>query len=365
MATTNSNSVSEPFPIFKLAHRYLLYDVDTISYIRARYNIAGVLIGGLPQAPQQNVFSGIPLELMPEEARLLVEKGVAHIVDDTKAHKEGFLGDGLGEGEKRAYRESLRRQGTAAVKQVEKRKQESSKAALSKKLGVSDWNDIPEDMFQPSRASTKKKKGRREPGDVSGASTPRIEEGEESLFGAGGSSRPPLSLQTINASTASPPPYGVTPATSYPPLSAQPPSGPPGSSEASELDLGKLHTIGSSAQALPEVPPSYPLFKHLHEKDYFMTPGLRFGCQYTAYPGDPLRFHSHFLANGMEWDEEFSLLDVVGGGRLGTGVKKGFLIGGEEERKPNTTNGEANGGDHDDDTSDGNVRAFCIEWAGM
>ena len=58
-------------------------------------------------------------------------------------------------------------------------------------------------------------------------------------------------------------------------------------------------------------------------------PGLRFGCHYSVYPGDPLRYHSHFLTTGLGWDEEFDLLDIVGGGRLGTGVKKAYLIGGE------------------------------------
>ncbi|KAH0074067.1 hypothetical protein KCU96_g15346, partial [Aureobasidium melanogenum] len=77
-----SPSVAEPFPIFLVAGRYTLYDINTVSHARRVHNIAGVLIGGLPQAPQQNVFLGIPLELMPEEARLLVEKGVAYIVDD-------------------------------------------------------------------------------------------------------------------------------------------------------------------------------------------------------------------------------------------------------------------------------------------
>jgi tRNA-splicing endonuclease subunit Sen34 len=55
----------------------------------------------------------------------------------------------------------------------------------------------------------------------------------------------------------------------------------------------------------------------------------------------------------MSWNEEFDLLDLVGGGRLGTGVKKGFLIGGEEPKEELS---------HRDD---GNVRAFCIEWGGM
>ncbi|KAJ9623290.1 tRNA-splicing endonuclease subunit [Taxawa tesnikishii (nom. ined.)] len=85
------STVTEPFPIFLTAHRYLLYDVNTVTYVRREHNITGVLIGGLPQAPQQNVFLGMPLELMPEEARLLVEKEVAYIVDDVAAHKKNLL----------------------------------------------------------------------------------------------------------------------------------------------------------------------------------------------------------------------------------------------------------------------------------
>jgi len=98
---------------------------------------------------------------------------------------------------------------------------------------------------------------------------------------------------------------------------------------------------------------SYPLFAHLHAHDYFITPGLRFGCDYTVYPGDPLRFHSHFLAVGYDWKEEIPLLDLIGGGRLGTGVKKGFLIGGQDQSKDPH---KACGAD---------VRTFCIEWGGM
>jgi tRNA-splicing endonuclease subunit Sen34 len=366
--------VSEPFPIFKLAHRYLLYDVNTISHIRAKYNITGVLIGQLPQAPQQNVFSGIPLELMPEEARLLVEKGVAHIVDDVKAHKQGFMGNGLGVEETRAYKESLRRQGAAAAKQAEKKAEDRSKAALGKKLGGENWNDIPDDMFRPgSRASNTNKKKRGRSAAPSGSSTPAAEVAEESLFGSSGDAKAPLSRTATTASTAGPPAYAVTPTTSYPPLSA---NTPPPSHPHQNGDAGATPDLAGSAlegdmipSELPDVPSSYPLFKHLHEKDYFLAPGLRFGCQYMAYPGDPLRFHSHFLCNGMAWDQEFDLLDLVGGGRLGTGVKKGFLIGGEE-KKADAESKLANveGADDGGDAIDGeerDVRAFCVEWAGM
>lgn len=92
---------------------------------------------------------------------------------------------------------------------------------------------------------------------------------------------------------------------------------------------------------------SYPLYKHLHANSYFLSPGLRFGCQFMAYPGDPLRFHSHFVVTGMGWDEEIEMRDIVGGGRLGTGVKKAWMVGGEDEDKP------------------GVVRTFCVEWGGF
>lgn len=344
------DTISEPFPIFKLAHRYILYDIDTITYIRAQYHICGVLVGGLPQAPQQNVFLGVPLELMSEEARLLCEKGVAYVMDDVKAHKQGYLGAGLSEEERRAFQASLRKQGQAAAGQAGKRTEERKMAALSKKAGAGDWNDIPEDMLKPSSRAGRKKghkatNGESEARGDAMATNGSERVGEEDLLFASPlnsfPSKPPLSRSTSIASTTGPEPYAITPTTSYPPLTApRPPS---------------IHS-----SELPEVPVSYPLFKHLHSKDYFLAPGLRFGCQYMAYPGDPLRFHSHFLCNGMDWDQEFDLLDLVGGGRLGTGVKKGFLIGGEQ-KKVQEPDGKATA---TDERSDG-VRAFCIEWGGM
>ena len=47
-------------------------------------------------------------------------------------------------------------------------------------------------------------------------------------------------------------------------------------------------------------------------------------------------------------------MDIVGGGRLGTGVKKGFLIGGQDPRRI-----------EDDARAGEDVRTFSIEWAGM
>ena len=98
----SSTSVTEPFPIFRVANKYLLYDINAVSYIRRRYNICGVLLGTLPQIPQQSVFLGLPVHLMPEEARLLVENGHAYISNDARTHETAMLLDGLKDDEKAA-----------------------------------------------------------------------------------------------------------------------------------------------------------------------------------------------------------------------------------------------------------------------
>ena len=329
-STQAAQQIPESIAISKLGNRYLLYDAEIVSYIRREHNICGVLIGGLPQAPQQNVFLGLPLELMPEEALILTEKGVAHVVDDVVAHRSGFMGNGLTAVERRAFHAALRHQGVNAARESMRRAEERKKNALKGKLGTENWNDIPDDMLtRPSG----RRKGEKPTNLATAAKSEAPSEDEQSLFASSSTSLVRSSTPPSDFTPADPEPFDITPTTSHPPLATQPP--PP---DASTYPI--------------EQPPSYPLFKHLHGLGYFLSPGIRFGCQYMAYPGDPLRFHSHFLCTGLEWDREFDLMDLVGGGRLGTGVKKGYLIGGRQ-----TVDGDA--------TQQGDVRAFSIEWAGM
>ena len=87
------------------------------------------------------------------------------------------------------------------------------------------------------------------------------------------------------------------------------------------------------------------------------------------YPGDPLRFHSHFLAMGHDWDEEIDILDLIGDGRLGTGVKKGWLIGGAVKNSDTNAKHDAITKDAQSSAAEGSedfhVRTFCVEWGGM
>ncbi|KAF2188082.1 SEN34 subunit of tRNA-splicing endonuclease [Zopfia rhizophila CBS 207.26] len=306
--------VTEPFPISRIANRYLIFDVNIISHIRREHNICGVLIGTIPNLSQQNVFLGIPMQLMPEETRLLVEHGHAYIVEDADAHKTGFME--MSREDRLAFLRQMDKQGVEMALDAKRRAADKQEKVLKEKgleRKIQEKNLRRTDIT-PNPATGETSVG---PSD------------EKSL-----SDSMPPSPTVGSARGQKVAPYFITPTTSHPPLPTPP---------------------LSPAAELPKVPHTYPLFRHLQSKGYFSTPGLRFGCHYTAYPGDPLRFHSHFLATGLDWDEEFELLDIVGGGRLGTGVKKAYLIGGEDPEAK--ASGKEDGSDP--------VRAFSIEWAGL
>ncbi|KAL8661245.1 MAG: hypothetical protein Q9202_005791 [Teloschistes flavicans] len=301
-----------PFPIFQISptvRRYLLYDIKTVSWLRRTHNILGVLIGSLPQSPQQNVFLGLPLELQPEEVRLLVDEGLAFIVDDLQNHTQSLRSPPA---QLQEYKGNVRKEGMTAAKAVERQKLLRTQEALQR-LSIRQSKPEADDAKDGFKGNDTK------------------DEDDSLLDLSRSRNSQPTSSKLV--------PYTSTPTTSYPPLS--PPSQ---QSSTSVLDVN---------------PASYELFRHLHSQGYFMSPGLRFGCRFLVYPGDPLRFHSHFLAMSAEWDEEIDLLDLVGGGRLGTGVKKAWLIGGAE--KPS----EESRIEQVEETQTSRVRTFCIEWGGM
>lgn len=285
------------FPICQIADRYYLFDIDVVSHLRRSHNICGVLTGVIPQIPQQNVFSGLPVQLLPEEARLLVEKGIAYVVEDGRWHRKIF--SSLQGQDRKRYLASLNAESLKVKRSMECEARKRSEHALTKNIA------------------------RRV--DNASSQLPM-----NALERADSPHSPHQRSDTKSSKAGNDASYGITRTTTY--SSFPPPD---------ETDT----------RVIPSATKAYPLYKHLHALDYFLTPGLRFGCNFTVYPGDPLRFHSHFLAVGYAWDEEIPMLDIVGGGRLGTGVKKGFLIGAQKDdmvtEEPSC------------------VRTFCIEWAGM
>lgn len=294
MSTPDEN----PVRISKIAGRYLVFDQGVAARLRRHHNINGLLVGTTPQQPTQNIFLGLPIELRGEEASALVSAGAAFVVDDAAAHRDA-LTNGT-PGASNAYVESLRRSKVAAQKAIAEQKAQKAADAASR--------------HEKDRSKAKARR----------TSVTGFPDGETSIFDGDVSQKQQNKKQQVDRA----PKLAVTPTSSD--------------------DLVPTSVYVQHTLPIDEVPKG-PLCRLLQRTGYFMTPGLRFGSQYSVYPGDPLRFHAHFMANEYGWDEPIPTLEIVEGGRLATAVKKAFVIGGQAQ----------------DAEEEGDVKTFSIEWAAM
>lgn len=318
--------------ITKVGGRYLVFEVKDVAALRRDHCICAVFIGTMPQNPNQNVFSGLPIELIPEEAKLLVDRGAAYVVDDAAAHLAQLTTMTMHNGADRAaYLQSLRtrRRGfekyadekAAEDKKISERlrmeslAKKAAKAQKKKKAAAAQDDSIPENVTPAGQ------------GTLDTATASAVDDYDISLFSL---ALPPQNTRVENQAVDSIKLH-ITPTAS----------------------TGLFPATQTLVHTIPTIPSTrgYPLYRHLNSKGFYMTPGIRFGADYSVYPGDPFRYHAHFMATSYGWDEEITVLDLVAGGRLGTGVKKGFLIGGEAPL-PQAQEQDL-------------VRTFTIEWAAM
>ncbi|GAA6087683.1 tRNA-splicing endonuclease subunit Sen34 [Tachysurus ichikawai] len=70
----------------------------------------------------------------------------------------------------------------------------------------------------------------------------------------------------------------------------------------------------------------FQVYKDLRRKGFYLTAAGKFGGDYLVYPGDPLRFHAHFIALCLPMDEKLPVYDLLAIARLGSNVKKTVLL---------------------------------------
>lgn len=408
--------------IAKIGGRYLVFDVADVAQLRRQHNMCAVLVGITPQAPNQSVFSSLPLELTADEVRWLVyERRAAYVADDWQAHLTSLAQPAA----RRAYMDNVLRQRQAAqvladevaaererrgaevrANQAAKRSERKSKKAASK-AGGSEKEGVKEKETEPEAAhpvvAAEEPKVLPEAKEVVAETVvddiphkivvakatdrandhadlepllrppPRTEEvmQQEDDFIFGGL----VEVERMKAERArrgtspapekeekdlSPPPKKeeeekATPTASGKPLVRITPTTSAGLFGDDDEDGGAaLVPPRTSSPTSASSFSSAALRAYLADRGYYTTPGLRFGGALSVYPGDPFRYHAHFVATSYGWDEPIKLLDVVSTGRLATGVKKGLLIGGAKPAKKKT--------DGDGGTM---VRTFTLEWAAI
>lgn len=271
-----------------------LWETRDVEFVRTKHNLCGLLSGTLPLIPQQNVFLGLPLRLLPEEVVLLLRRRAAILIKDEWAY------EAPSEPERAQY---LAQEAQQILDQKERQRQQQEEhrqrieAAITQESG-----DARALERRRARQAAKEAKG--------AAEQETTEESQEDAL-----AKMPYVHHTPNTSADMP---GYHPATA---------------------DMHQAHTSAfltlQAAQAAGVW--SYPstvqerarcaTFEALHSKGYFLSTGLRFGGDFVVYPGDPLRYHSHYTATILMTPEQpMAAYHIVASGRLGTAVKKSHLL---------------------------------------
>ncbi|TNN24171.1 tRNA-splicing endonuclease subunit Sen34 [Liparis tanakae] len=244
----------------------LLWRVEDLRAVRSQ-GLVGALLGSLPRTPRQNARRGRPLLLLPEEEELLTERHAA-----APGGQQGGGGVELGlqvqqhqEDQQRSYEEQ-------SVLALEDRKSALLRAMTSSHTGPG------------GGASDEALRGRLEALDRSFA-LPRSALAVQLSTARAGLAHCPEARDFLRA----------------------------------DRPIRGRHEPSRDASR-------YQVFRDLRGRGFYLTSAGKFGGDFLVYPGDPLRFHAHFIAVCLSLDESVLLLDVLAVARLGSNVKKTVLL---------------------------------------
>jgi tRNA-intron endonuclease len=71
---------------------------------------------------------------------------------------------------------------------------------------------------------------------------------------------------------------------------------------------------------------AYKVYKHLRDRGYVVTPGIKFGADFAVYERGPGIDHAPFLVSVKQRHETMGTFEIVRAGRLATTVRKQFTI---------------------------------------
>ncbi|ESO09662.1 hypothetical protein HELRODRAFT_183980 [Helobdella robusta] len=260
--------------VFFSNENYFIWTAEDACKVRKVFRIVGNMVGCLPSSPLQNAQMGLPLLLMQCEARLLVEKGFACIVDEFSIKKSKNHIQLIAQKRKQVFDEQV------ALCKKEKHHQmeiNMQKIIDGKRKKIFNQND-----------------------EISAADLSKQIE-EELLV-----ERKRIDCLKLSQSSA----LVQTHTSRYP---------------SEKIKDNKAQYAWKSSIDF-HLDKKYYVFKYFWEQNYFITSGLKFGGDFLVYPGDPSRYHSFYIVLCVQHDEAINLLQLIRMGRQATTVKKTFVL---------------------------------------
>ncbi|XP_067402553.1 tRNA-splicing endonuclease subunit Sen34 [Emydura macquarii macquarii] len=272
----------------------LVWSAEDAREIRERFRLVGTLVGALARKPRQNARLGLPLQLLPEEARLLAELGAAILVKGTESQPPA-------EGEELTQVSEVQvyQQGLEESYQEQQRLAGAARAALLVQLA---------DRIAEGQA--RRRRQRRE------------------------------TLDAVEDSRLPDSPF-VLPRDS---MMVQLPTARCRPGRVERVDWTSPSPDWPHA-GCPAHEARHRVFRELWGRGYYLSGGNKFGGDFLVYPGDPLRFHAHYIALCCPQGAPLPLPALVAAARLGTSVKKTLLL-----CSPGT---------------DGTVAFTSLQWSGL
>ncbi|XP_028929577.1 tRNA-splicing endonuclease subunit Sen34 [Ornithorhynchus anatinus] len=295
--------------------RALVWGAEAARELRERLGLCGRAAGAPAREPRQNARRGLPLLLLPEEARLLADLGAAALVSAARPRPGPAPPGQAVAAYLQAQEESFREQQALALAERRSRLQ-----GLAQKI---------------AQGRARKRQRRQESVDRSEPAAEMMEAEEEEEEGEAEAGRPE------GEPSADHPPTPPLPRTA---MLLQLPTARPRPRLAPLLDW-RVPSPDWPHAGRPSHELRYRVYRDLWQRGYFLTAGGKFGGDFLVYPGDPLRFHAHFVALCWQPEEPLPLRDLVSAGRLGTNVRKTVLLC---SARP-----------------DGSVCYTSLEWAGL
>ncbi|XP_006816241.1 tRNA-splicing endonuclease subunit Sen34-like isoform X2 [Saccoglossus kowalevskii] len=135
---SNSKESEPPILINLTNGKIFIWDAEDVMKVREVHHIMGTLVGTLSRSPRQNIQHGLPLQLLPEEAALLIEYNVAKLVKLKPLKVSAAMVEDFKKHRQQSFEEQkvIMKQGKETIEQEMAEVIEAGRAAKRRKKGA-------------------------------------------------------------------------------------------------------------------------------------------------------------------------------------------------------------------------------------
>lgn len=341
-----NGALVDMIPLFVHGEHVLIFNSRHMKELTIRHGITGQLAGTLPLAPQQNALLGFPWRLTIYEVMWLLENKHCVLIDSEDTIENVFVGQWLGDAtlqEKLSshlqvkldkWREEKQKEIEEQMKKLNIIKKDHramkplDNAMLASSASMPDLQQVLNDDQRKRDELAERKRKDREMHDKSKRNNIVFME----------TPNDDLKFMEVHIK------------------------------DKSACLLQKM--IDNEVEDVNQIWRNYQIYKYLKDNlGYYLLPGMRFGGTFVSYPGDPLRYHAHQIVDTKHYyNDDIGLFRMSNRGRLATGVRKVWVVGGDRNVDPaqnskiNITDTIIHGAVP---FTDSDMVCFSIEWAGF